>query len=157
MSSPPSILGIAEVVLNVHSLDLMRDFYQSRLGLSVFSEASSSNDATDQSPTICFLKIGSSSTPLGQNQHPVLLALIDFKRHQFASRFSEVKSQRSTLNHLAFEISLDEFDDQAQRLKELGHQVYLSEFENMSARALFFDDPEGNRIEFICHDPQLSL
>ncbi len=150
----PNIIAVAEIVLNVDSISEMRTFYENTLGFEFHSDSQSvMNPEGDDSdaPTICFLKVANSDTPLGQNKHPILLALIDYKRHRFASRFRDVATRNSTLNHLAFEISPREYQSSLQHLSGLGIKTTLSDFPNVGGKAIFFDDPEGNRIELICN------
>lgn len=152
------ILGIAEVVLNVRDLPKMRTFYQDVLGFSLVSEGNF-EDPTNPTgdPTITFLQIQPTETPLGKNGHPVLLALIDSARHASAKvKFQALRIESSTLNHLAFEISPETYDAHLLRLQELNLNPVEAEFPNMLAKALFFRDPEGNTLEFICHHPAKS-
>lgn len=149
----PPILGITEIVLNVRDLPNMRTFYQDVLGFSLVSE--SNNEIPPNpggNPTITFLQIQPTETPLGQNGHPVLLALIDSARHAAAkAKFQALKIEHSTLNHLAFEISPETYDAHFERLKQLELNPVETEFPNMHAKAIFFRDPEGNTLELICH------
>ena len=160
MTTPP-ILGPAEIVLSVRDLPAMRGFYRDVLGFPVHGEASHTVGAepdADGPPTICFLTIGDTDTPLGRSgKHPCLLVLIDHVRHVFArGRLQGHDVTRSTLNHLAFEIPIDAFEDHAARLRAHGLDVTCSRFPAMSARAMFFNDPEGNRLELIAHDPAVG-
>lgn len=153
-----SIIGISEIVLSVSDLPKMREFYISVLGFPLHSEICSTGEA-DQDPngeaTITFLTIAETDTPLGRDKHPQMLALIDFRRHVHAKpRFDGHDVRRSTLNHLAFEISRDDYDSEFERLSELGLSPVKSEFENLNAIAIFFKDPEGNTLELICHQDQ---
>lgn len=154
----PPITGVAEIVLNVKSLPAMRDFYTSVLGFPVFSEACIEEvgvDNPDGQPTITFLTISQQGTPLGAT-HPQLLALIDYQRHAHAKgRIKGHNQAESPLNHLAFEIPPDSFDAHQQRLQELGLNPIPTEFPAMNAVALFFQDPEENRLELICRNPIL--
>ena len=160
MSSPASILGVAEIVLSVEDLPAMREFYVEVLGFQLLSESAHTTGLEpdpEGDPTIAFLTIRGSSTPLGQNGHPQLLALIDYRRHVFAKpRFDGHDVRRSTLNHLAFEIALESYDSEAARLEGLGLSPRRTEFPAMAAKALFFVDPEGNTLELICHDPSVA-
>lgn len=156
----PRILGVAEVVLNVRDIASLRSFYQEVLGFRLFSEASHRTGAIpDQEgePTICFLAIQQTDTPLGRSGlHPQLLVLIDCEQHVFAkNRFDGHDVRRSTLNHLAFEIASVDFENHLDHLRTSGHEPTLTEFPQMRARAMFFQDPEGNTIELICHSPSL--
>ncbi|MEM8668926.1 MAG: VOC family protein [Planctomycetota bacterium] len=154
--SMPPISGISEVVLSVADLPKMREFYMRTLGFRLHSESSMESETADEKgePTITFLEICGTDTPLGRNGHPQLLVLIDYRRHVYArERFTGHDEKTSTLNHLAFEIPPESFDQHLGRLRELGLTPHLAEFPAMQARAMFFGDPEGNRLELIAHHP----
>ncbi|MCB9865235.1 MAG: VOC family protein [Phycisphaerales bacterium] len=157
MSTPLPITGVAEIVLSVRDLPRMRQFYMDVLGFPVLGQSCHERgpDADpDGEPTIAFLIIAPADTPLGRNNHPTLLVLIDYRRHVFARpRFDGHDVRRSTLNHLAFEISLEDYAAHRDRLAALGLDPQTTTFPAMTARALFFKDPEGNQLELICHDP----
>jgi catechol 2,3-dioxygenase-like lactoylglutathione lyase family enzyme len=154
MTTPIAIIGIAEIVLNVRNLPRMRAFYQEVLGFNLLSEAcheSGPEPDPDGEPTIAFLTIQQADTPLGRHGHPPLLALIDFQRHFFAKgRFDGHEPRRSTLNHLAFEIPPESYEAEKRRLEKLGLSPRPAAFPAMTARALFFNDPEQNVLELIC-------
>ncbi len=153
MNELPPILGVAEVVLNVDDLPAMKLFYQEILGFEVHSQLSMESEEPDPTgqPTICFLTIADQPSPLGRHGHPQLLALIDYRRHVFAARFSGRDPNVSTLNHLAFEIPPDAFDHFVEYLEGNGVETLVTEFPAMQAQAVFFQDPEGNRLELIAH------
>ncbi len=138
-----------------HSLLQSNDDYKDVLGFHWHSEASMESAESNPSgePTIVFLTIAETETPLGQNGlHPQLLALIDYQRHVNARpRFDGHDVRRSTLNHLAFEIPPESYDAHKQRLEQLELEPTESFFPAMQARALFFEDPERNTLELICH------
>ena len=122
MKTAPPILGVSEVVLNAADLPKLREFYRKVLGFELHSQVNRENapgepQASDSNPTICFLTITATETPLGRNKHPQFLVLIDYRRHYFAKqRFNGHDVKRSTLNHLAFEIPPDSFEDHFERL-----------------------------------------
>jgi catechol 2,3-dioxygenase-like lactoylglutathione lyase family enzyme len=141
------IRAVAEVVLNVRDIARMRSFYEDTLGFTFHSQL------PDHEPTIVFLTICDRGSALARGGHPDMLVLIDAARHpQAEGRFDAIDRRRSTLNHLAFEISEDEFDAARGRLKGLGLAPDLRKFDFLRAKALFFEDPEGNLLELICHD-----
>ena len=150
-----AITGVAEIVLNVRDLAKMRDFYNEVLGFKLLSEACHETGLepdADGDPTIAFLTIQGVDTPLGRHGHPQLLVLIDFQRHVFArGRFDGHEPTRSTLNHLAFEIPPDSYEAHKERLEAFGLRPRPVTFPAMTARALFFDDPEQNVLELICY------
>ncbi|MCP4170378.1 MAG: hypothetical protein GY758_06345 [Fuerstiella sp.] len=155
MQNTLPITGVSEVVLSVADLPKVRDFYMRVMGFPLHSELSmkASVPDPDGEPTITFLKICETDTPLGRGGHPQLFALIDYRRHVHAGkRFVGHDPTQSTLNHLAFEIPPESFDDHVKRLGELGIALSFSDFPAMNARAMFFQDPEGNALELICHD-----
>ena len=154
MQNTPPITGVSEIALSVADLPKMREFYLQVMGFELHSEVSLESTVADPEgePTITFLTICDTDTPLGHGGHPQLLALIDYKRHVYAKeRFVGHDASRSTLNHLAFEIPPDSFDVHAERLSELGIELSFSDFPAMNARAMFFKDPEKNSLELICH------
>lgn len=154
MQETPSITCVSEIVLNVTDLPTSRDFYTRVMGFPLHSELSMEDAIPDPhgEPTITFLTICETNTPLGLGGHPQLLALIDYRRHVHAKRrFVGHDPSQSTLNHLAFEIPPSSFDAHAKRLCEFGIELTFSEFPAMNARAMFFKDPEGNALELICN------
>jgi catechol 2,3-dioxygenase-like lactoylglutathione lyase family enzyme len=160
MSAPAAITGVAEIVLSVRDLPTMRDFYREVLGFELLSEAcheSGPDPEPHGEPTIAFLTIKQIDTPLGRHGHPQLLALIDFHRHVFArGRFQGHDPARSTLNHLAFEIPPESYEAHREWLEALGLHPRPAVFPAMRARALFFNDPEQNVLELICHAPSTT-
>lgn len=154
-TTAPPITGVSEVVLNVADLPNVRDFYVRVLGFPIHSEVSLETSVVDPDgdPTISFLTICETNTPLSRGGHPQLLALIDYRRHVHARRrFVGHDVTQSTLNHLAFEVPPESFEIHAQRLRDLNIELTFSEFPALNARAMFFKDPEGNVLELICHD-----
>ena len=155
MKAAPSITGVAEIVLNVRDLGKMRDFYRDVLGFQLLGEACHETGPEPDAggkPTIAFLTIKPVDSPLGRHGHPQLLALIDYQRHVFArEQFDGHEPTRSTLNHLAFEIPPESYETHKERLEALHLSPRVAEFPAMNARALFFNDPEHNLLELICH------
>ena len=145
-----AIKGVAEIVINVRDLSAMTAFYQTVLGFAVHSRF------PETEPTLVFLTIATLDSPLGRGGHPQLFALLDPKRHIPATdAYMGIDNQRSSLNHLAFEIDHADFTSEKQRLETLGLAVRVIDFPQMQAKGMFFHDPEGNLIELICHsDPQ---
>ncbi len=133
------VMHIAEVGLRVKVLLRMVAFYQEVLGLEIVRAY----------PTIVFLKVGELDSPLGRGGHPQLLVLFD--------RQVRLVIDLTTLDHLAFEIPLEQYDTELTRLQrmrfELVERVWSGEYAWLRARSVFFDNPEGNTIELIAHDP----
>lgn len=152
---PHQILGVAEIVLNVCDLPAMQSFYEATLGFEFHSAGCHENGMEhnpDGEPTIVFLEVGKLDTPLSRHGHPILLALIDFKRHIFAKqRFVGHDPSRSPLNHLAFEIAPDTYSSSLKALRQQGLEPQEVAFPKLKAKAIFFRDPESNTLELICH------
>ncbi len=145
------IRAVAEVVLNARSIAAMRAFYEDALGFEFHSQVPASD------PTIVFLTIRDQGTALARGGHPEMLVLIDAARHSgVAGRFDAIETRRSTLNHLAFEIDEEEYDAARERLEQRGLAPVAQEFPALRAKALFFQDPEGNMLELICRDSRLG-
>jgi catechol 2,3-dioxygenase-like lactoylglutathione lyase family enzyme len=133
----------------------MRDFYIDVFGFPLHSESEHEDPEhpiRPGEPTICFLKVASSDTPLGRAVHPPFLVLIDYKRHAGArKRFTHIDQTASSLNHVAFEIPPASYGDWLARLQAKGLDPFETEFPGVEGKALFIKDPEGNSIELICH------
>ena len=154
--TPPPVLGAIEVVLSVKSIPTMENFYREALGFHTHSSASLESEIHDPQgkPTIVFMTVVEVDSPLGRNGHPQMLVLIDHERHIHArKRLIGHDVSRSTLNHLAFEISAENYPAHKAYLEAQGLKPVETFFESMQAKALFFNDPEGNTLELICHVP----
>ena len=136
------VMHIAEVGLRVTDLPSAVAFYQEVLGLEIVRAY----------PTIVFLKVGELDSPLGRGGHPQLLVLFD--------RRVQLDIALTTLDHLAFEISLEQYPTERERLQQKGlevtERIWQAEYAWLRARSLFFDDPDGNTIELIAHDPNAA-
>jgi len=63
-----------------------------------------------------------------------------------------VSQDRSTLDHLAFEIDREDYESEKDRLKGLALEVEETFFEWTGWRSIYVHDPEGNIAEFVCFD-----
>jgi catechol 2,3-dioxygenase len=130
-------MHIAELGLRVTDLPRAVAFYQEVLGLEIIRSY----------PTIVFLKVGDLDSSLGRGGHPQLLVLFD--------REVKLDIALTTVDHFAFEISLEQYPTERERLQQMGleltERIWQGEYAWLRARSLFFDDPDGNTIEFIAH------
>jgi catechol-2,3-dioxygenase len=135
------VMHIAEIGLRVKDLARMAAFYQEALGLEIVRAYSK----------YVFMKVGELDSPLGRGGHPQLLVLFD--------REVALDIALTTLDHLAFEIHFEQFTAERERLQGMGLDVSMRVWDGihgwLRARPLFFDDPEGNTIELIAHDPSM--
>lgn len=148
-----TIRAVAEIVLNALDLPAMAGFYESALGFEMIGqETHAAPDDTGTAPTIVFLKVADLPAPFG-DAHPQMLVLIDPARHAFAAgKFDPPGGRNSALNHLAFQIDEADYQSELERLTGLGLNPITASFPNVRSKAIFFADPEGNRLELICHD-----
>ncbi len=128
---------LGELALRVSNLALMKAFYRDVVGLEVF------NDDFESSQRFLFLRIADTSPG-----HPQVLGLFD--------RSVETAQPKSTLDHFAFVIDLADYEPEKERLEKLGIGVLPLTFPVFGWRALFFQDPEGNTIEFVCYDESVK-
>jgi catechol 2,3-dioxygenase len=136
------IMQFAEVGLSVKDLPRSVAFYQEVLGL----------ETVRAYPAIVFLKVGELDSPLGRGGHPQLLVLFD--------RQVQIDIALTTLDHIAFEIPLEQFQAERERLQQLGlevsERIWRGEYAWLGARSLFLDDPDGNNVELIARDPNAA-
>ena len=125
------ILG--EIALRVTDLAAMRAFYRDVVGLEEWREGEG----------FVFLKVAE-----GVEGHPQTLVLFD--------RAREIRPETSTLDHFAFVIAAEEYEARRRDLEAAGLDVAPKEFPSMQWRALFVKDPDGNTVEFVCHDPDVG-
>ena len=127
---------LGELALRVNDLPTMKAFYRDVVGLEVF------NDDYEEIEFV-FFKAGE-----GVPGHPTILGIFD--------RSVETAQPRTTLDHFAFIIDPEDYEPERKRLESLGIQVFPRTFEVFGWRALFFNDPEGNTVEFVTYDPDVK-
>jgi catechol-2,3-dioxygenase len=127
------VRSLGEIALRVNDLPVMRDFYETVVGLELMREF----------PGIAFFRLGE-----GHGGHTTILALFD--------RQAAVGADRSTLDHFAFTIDIADYENERLRLENAGLAVRTVVFDWVGWRSLFFPDPEGNTVEFVCRDSNLT-
>ena len=71
-------------------------------------------------------------------------------------RSVSVSADLTTIDHIAFTIDLDDYESERRRLEGLGLEVEVRAHAWVKCRSLYFHDPEGNQVELVCYDPDLS-
>ena len=133
-----AVRGLGEIALRVDDLDAMEKFYEEVVGL----------EPMRRFPEVAFFRIAE-----GFEGHTQILALFD----RSATRgYQGLDAKKTTLDHLAFEISLSDYEEEKKRLKKTGVKVMQKQFGWVHWRSLFFHDPEGNHVEFVCHDESVQ-
>jgi catechol-2,3-dioxygenase len=133
MGRPSAVKTLGEVALRVNNLQQMKRFYEDVLGLEVLGEF----------PTAALLKIAE-----GYAGHTQVLGLFD--------RSVPVGPEHTTIDHIAFAIELRDYEAERRRLEALGLKVEVTSHDWVKWRSLYFHDPEGNQVEFVCYDDSLG-
>ena len=135
---PRRVKGLGEVSIRVKDLDAMHRFYEEVVGLEVLRR--------DES--FVFFKVAA-----GYGGHTQNLALFEASNIMFLDNKSvRLNSQETTLHHIALNIALEDFESEKMRLEGLGLKVNATVHEWLHVRSLYFPDPEGNTLEFVCYD-----
>lgn len=135
------IKSLGEVVLRVNDIERMKDFYQNTLGLELIKDLENYK----------FFKIAE-----GYGGHSQVIALFAKTNvNAFQEPLGHIDANNSTLHHLALEIDKDDYHDII-KLIEAQNIPYETEiFEWVKWKSVFIKDPEGNIIEFVCHDSEI--
>ena len=128
------IKALGEIALRVTNLESMQEFYENTIGLELMKRF----------PNAAFFRIAE-----GFGGHAQVLALFDRSAEE---GFSGLSTERSTIDHIAFEISRADFAVEKQRLEQLGLRVETAEHGWVHWRSLYVNDPEGNEVELVCYD-----
>ena len=136
-----AVRALGEIALRVNDLDSMQKFYEEVIGLEVFKLF----------PKAVFFYIAD-----GYKGHPQALVLFDRREESTDPQIHnstphDVRQEHSTLDHLAFEIDLRDYESEHNRLEQLGLSVKAKSWD-WGWRSLFFSDPEGNTVELVCSD-----
>ena len=132
------IKGLGEVSIRVNNLDAMQKFYEDVVGLDVLRR--------DES--FVFFKIAA-----GYGGHSQNLALFAADDIAFLENKSpQLSPEKTTLHHIALNISLEDYETEKRRLQGLGLNVVATDHAWLHVRSLYFADPEGNLLEFVCYD-----
>ena len=133
-----AIKGLGEIALRVEDLDAMQKFYGEVIGLPLIKRF----------PKSAFFKIAD-----GIDGHTQILALFDRTDSQ---DYAGLDAKKTTVDHIAFAISLDDFEAEVWRLEQHGLYVHTSEHAWVHWRSLYVDDPEGNHVELVCYDDSVK-
>ena len=133
----PVVRGLGEIALRVNNLDAMQKFYEEVIGLPLLQRFAAS----------AFFKIAE-----GRDGHAQVLALFD--RSGNAGQ-PQPDAAASTVDHIAFEIALADYEGELARLRALGLPVSTAKHDWVHWRSLYVTDPEGNSVELVCYDPSV--
>jgi hypothetical protein len=57
---------------------------------------------------------------------------------------------------IALNVALEDFESEKMRLEGLGLKANATVHEWLHVRSLYFPDPEGNLLEFVCYDASVG-
>lgn len=135
--SERNIKALGEVALRVNDLDAMQKFYSETVGLELIKRF----------PQAAFFKIAE-----GYAGHVAILALFDRTERE---GYAGLDVARTTVDHFAFTIDLENYEAEKSRLEGLGLAVTTTTHAWVQWRSLYFHDPEGHVVEFVCYDPSI--
>src|ERR1700756_5499891 len=122
------VRGLGEIALRVNNLNAMQRFYEQVIGLPLMTRV----------PSCAFFKIAD-----GYGGHTQVLALFDRSN---SPGYRGTNAATSTIDHIAFEIPLSDFENELKRLRALGLEVETAEHAWVHWRSLYVTDPEGNQV-----------
>ncbi len=131
------IRALGEIALRVEVLDRMQQFYEEVVGLKLLRRF----------PHVVFFEIAP-----GYGGHTQILALFD---RTGSAGYDGLSPAHTTLDHIAFVIDVADFEAEKTRLEQLGLAVTTTEHAWVQWRSLYINDPEGNRVEWVCYDARI--
>ena len=131
----PRIKAIGEIALRVSDLDAMHKFYEKVLGLGLMKRFEHA----------AFFRIKE-----GYKGHTQILALFD---RSGQPDYEGLDPNKSPIDHLAFEIDLEDYEAEKKRLTDLNVIIREDVHQWVKWRSIYFTDPDGNTVELVCHDP----
>lgn len=131
------IKGLGEIALRCTDLNQMAKFYEEVIGLELLRRFENS----------AFFRIAE-----GYAGHTQILALFDRANTE---DYVGLDPARTTVDHIAFAIHLDDFESECQRLRDAGCDVLTTVHPWVKWRSLYVRDPEGNSVELVCYDESI--
>ena len=138
------IKALGEVVLRVRDMDTMQEFYEKVVGLELLERSEN---------IMAFFRISPD-----YEGHTQTLALFDQsgEADHRSLHYTGVDPEKSPLHHMAFTISLSDYEAEKGRLQNLGLDVETVQHIWQHYRSLYITDPEGNVVEFVCYDASVQ-
>ena len=147
-NSDRRVKGLGEVSILVRDLDAMHKFYEEVVGLEVLP----TGGCARRDESFVFFKIAE-----GYGGHTQNLALFEASnRWLLETKSEQLSPAETTLHHIALNVALEDFESEKMRLEGLGLKVDATVHEWLHVRSLYFADPEGNLLEFVCYDESVG-
>jgi len=64
-------------------------------------------------------------------------------------------ARRSPVHHIAFTVDLNDYYTEFDRISALGYKLRTMTHSSTQSRSFYLFDPDGNTVEFVCHDPSI--
>ncbi|KTG30307.1 VOC family protein [Haloferax profundi] len=136
-TGPGAARTLGEFAFRVEDLPAMRAFYRDVVGLG---------DPIGDFDTATFFGLGESHAG-----HEAVFVLFD---RTGTDGYAGIDPKKTTLDHVAFSIDPDDFDAEVERLRDHELELDFAYHEWVEWRSVYFSDPEGNRVELVCFDPE---
>ena len=135
---------IGEVVIRTPNMQKMVAFYRDVVELELFKVIG----------TMHFFKVSEGFMEQGQ---ALGLFDLDIVSDVDDTTFDGHDARKTPFHHFAFIIALNDYYNEFNRITGLGYEVRKMEHSVTQSRAFYFYDPDGNTVEFVCHDPSIPL
>lgn len=135
---------LGEVVIRTPNMQKMISFYRDVIGLEPFKTLGSMQ----------FFKLSGGFA--GQEQAFGLFELAEVSDVDDTT-FAGHDARKTPIHHFAFIVSLEDHHSEFNRICALGYQLRTMEHGITQSRSFYLYDPDGNTVEFVCHDPGIPL
>ena len=129
---------LAEIALRTERLDAMQAFYADVVQLELIRRFETS----------AFFKVSD-----GLYGHTNIVAIFDRSNDD---RVQPVDQARTTVDHIALSIALEDFEPEKWRLLALGLEMHESTHAWVQWRSLYVRDPDGNMVEWVAFDRSIE-
>ena len=133
------VRALGEIAIRCRDLEVMTAFYRDIIGLDVLEGSYSDG--------IVFFRIAE-----GYGGHTAVLALF----RDDAGSGDRLGGQRSSLHHFALSVGRSEQDRAVAWYEHKGIDYRIQEFAWIGWRGVFTSDPEGNTVELVAYDRDVS-
>ena len=136
------IKGLGEIVIRVNNMETMTHFYHDVIGLEIIRNSNK----------FSFFKIAE-----GHAGHHQTLALFHTENpNAFDEKLEHIDIKKSGLHHFALEILKDDYEQFLLKCKEYDLEFTTEIFPWINWKSIFIKDPEGNIVEFVCYDKDIT-
>ncbi|MEP6984010.1 MAG: VOC family protein [Chloroflexota bacterium] len=135
---------IGEIVIRTPNMQKMVAFYRDVIELELFKTMG----------TMQFFKVSEGFG--GQTQAIGLFELGEVSDVDDTA-FEGHDVRKTPFHHFAFIINQKDYHNELKRISTLGYELQTMEHSLTQSRSFYLYDPDGNTVEFVCHDPTIPL